>query len=433
MNITCIGTGYVGLVTGTCFAARGNRVTCVDIDAAKVSRLKAGDIPIYEPGLVDLVTANVQSGNLHFTTDLANGVQSAEIVFLALPTPPAEDGSADLSYVLGVCRQLEQLATSNLIVVTKSTVPVGTGDAIETILEKNGKRNFAVVSNPEFLREGHAVGDFMQPDRVVLGGNAEWALAKLRQLYKPFVEDSRILVMDRHSAELTKYAANAFLALKVTFINEVAMLSEKVGGDIEAVAQAIGLDERIGSRFLRAGIGYGGSCFPKDVQALVKTADAEGYNFETLKAVLSINKKMRVHLIDKLIQHFGGSVADKKIALWGLAFKPETDDIRESPALTIIDSLIAAGASVVAYDPKANQHVKDRYQAEPLLSLADDMYTAVCGVDALIIATDWQEFIDADLQRILELMKTPFMFDGRNMYQPHRMHDLGFTYISIGR
>jgi UDPglucose 6-dehydrogenase len=433
MNITCVGTGYVGLVTGTCFAERGNSVTCVDIDAAKISKLEAGNIPIYEPGLAELVASNFQSGTLRFTTDLAKAVREADIVFLALPTPPTEDGSADLSYVLGVSHQLEQLVSDKLIVVTKSTVPVGTGDTIEAILAENGKRNFAVVSNPEFLREGHAVGDFMQPDRVVIGGKAKWAIKKMQALYAPFLDSDRILVMDRRSAELTKYAANAFLAMKVTFINEVANLSERVGGDIEAIAHAIGLDDRIGQRYLHAGIGYGGSCFPKDVQAIVKTADQYDYSFEILKAVLSINKQMCLHLVDKLIRHFDGQIAGKRIALWGLSFKRDTDDIRESPALTIIELLTDAGASVVAYDPKASQHVKDRYSDRPLLSIAPDMLSAVKAADALVIATDWQEFIAADLERVKQLMKTPFIFDGRNIYQPSFVKSLGFTYISVGR
>jgi UDPglucose 6-dehydrogenase len=433
MNITCVGTGYVGLVTGTCFAEKRNNVTCVDIDATKIAQLEAGDIPIYEPGLADLVVSNFQSGALRFTTDLAEAVQGADIVFLALPTPSAEDGSADLSYVLGVCRQLEQLVSDKLIVVTKSTVPVGTGDAIEAILGENGKQHFAVISNPEFLREGHAIADFMQPDRVVIGGDTKWAITKMQALYEPFLDAGRILVMDRHSAELTKYAANAFLAMKVTFINEVANLSERVGGDIEAIAHAVGLDDRIGKRYLRAGIGYGGSCFPKDVQAIVKTADQNGYSFEILKAVFSVNQQMRLHLVDKLVRHFDGQIAGKRIALWGLSFKPDTDDIRESPALTIIELLTDAGAHVVAYDPKAAQHVKDHFPNRPLLHFAPDMLSAVEAADALVIATDWQEFITADLQRVKSLMHTPVIFDGRNIYQPKIVEDLGFTYISVGR
>lgn len=433
MNITCIGTGYVGLVTGTCFAERGNDVTCVDIDTAKIARLVAGDVPIYEPALSDLVVSNFASGRLHFTTDLSDAVTDADIVFLALPTPPAGDGSADLSYVLGVCKQLEQIVTKNIIIATKSTVPVGSGDTIEAILTANGKNNFAVVSNPEFLREGSAVQDFMHPDRVVIGGTADWAILKMQELYAPFLDIEKIIIMDRHSAELSKYAANAFLAMKVTFINEIANLSQRVAGDVQAIAHAIGLDERIGGKYLQAGIGFGGSCFPKDVRALVSTASSNGYDFEIMKAVISVNKKQRLHLIDRLIAHFDGEIAGKQIALWGLAFKPETDDIRESPALTIIEELTDAGAIVVAYDPKASQQVAEHLATIDTFRVAPNMYQAVEDADALVIATDWQEFKTADLGRVMHEMTSPFIFDGRNIYDPAKLKSLGFTYLSIGR
>lgn len=434
MNITVIGTGYVGLVTGTCFAEKGNQVTCVDIDEAKVTALRKGEIPIYEPGLSELVKSNAADGRLHFTTELAESLKEAEIIFLALPTPPAEDGSADLSAVLAVAEQLGKQLDHYAVIVNKSTVPVGSADKVRERVAANAKVEFDVVSNPEFLREGHAVKDFMEPDRVVVGSGNEKATGPMRRLYEPFLRSSeQLLLMDTRSAEMAKYAANSFLATKVTFINEIANLSDKLGANVEHVAKAIGMDERIGRRFLQAGIGYGGSCFPKDVLALQTTSQAAGYDFKILKAVLDANAAQFKQLTDRVVEHFNGSLEGKHIALWGLAFKPDTDDIREAPALKIIDELLAKGATITAYDPEAETHVKDRYKDTPAMQLADDKYKALEDADALVIATEWADFRQADLETVKTALARAVVFDGRNLFDPETMQNAGFDYTSIGR
>lgn len=434
MNITVIGTGYVGLVTGTCFAEKGNQVTCVDIDEAKVTALRKGEIPIYEPGLSELVKSNAADGRLHFTTELAEGLKEAEIIFLALPTPPAEDGSADLSAVLAVAEQLGKQLDHYAVIVNKSTVPVGSADKVRERVAANAKVEFDVVSNPEFLREGHAVKDFMEPDRVVVGSGNEKATGPMRRLYELFLRSpEQLLLMDTRSAEMAKYAANSFLATKVTFINEIANLSDKLGANVEHVAKAIGMDERIGRRFLQAGIGYGGSCFPKDVLALQTTSQAAGYDFKILKAVLDANAAQFKQLTDRVVEHFNGSLEGKHIALWGLAFKPDTDDIREAPALKIIDELLAKGATITAYDPEAEAHVKDRYKDTPAMQLADDKYKALEDADALVIATEWADFRQADLETVKTALARAVVFDGRNLFDPETMQNAGFDYTSIGR
>jgi len=434
MNIAVIGTGYVGLVTGVCFAEIGNTVTCVDIDERKIAALREGHSPIYEQGIEDLLRQNSARGRLHFTTDMAD-VAHAAVVFLALPTPPQEDGSADLRAVLTVAEALPDfLGEQFVVVVNKSTVPVGTADEVRQVIMKKRANNVAVVSNPEFLREGIAVRDFMEPDRVVLGVSDERAELVMRELYAPLTDELHpLLVMDERSAELTKYAANAFLATKISFINEVANLAERVGANVEEVARAIGADTRIGARFLQAGIGYGGSCFPKDVLALDRTAQAHDYEFRILRAVLEANQAQQARLVEKVQTHYG-DLHGKTFALWGLAFKPDTDDIRESPALKIIDTLIAAGATVRAYDPEAAanvaRHFADKHQAT--LVLVDTPEEALEGAHALLIATEWKVFRNADPQVFAQLQDA-VIFDGRNIFEPHVMREAGFTYYSIGR
>lgn len=435
MKIAVIGTGYVGLVTGVCLSDIGNTVTCIDIDESKVARLKAGDVPIYEPGLSELLHENIARERIRFTTNLADGIAGAEVIFLALPTPPGADGSADLSAVLSVAKQLGELLSDNFtVIVNKSTVPVGTGDNVHEVIAMRHSGEFEVVSNPEFLREGVAVRDFMEPDRVVVGAATKKAQQIMRELYAPLTDDRRpLLFMDVHSAELTKYAANAFLATKISFINEIANVADKVGADVEAVARAIGADARIGSRFLQAGIGYGGSCFPKDVQALAKTAEAVGYDFKIIDAVLRANLAQRHLFIDKIMQHYG-DITGKHFAVWGLAFKPDTDDIREAPALTIVDELLAAGARVTAHDPEAMQNIARLYAGkETAPMLIDDPLEAVKDADALLLVTEWKVFKNTDLQELKTMLKTPTVFDGRNVFDPAAMRDHGFTYVSMGR
>jgi len=433
MNIAVVGTGYVGLVSGTCFAETGNQVTCVDIDENKVRRMQNGEVPIYEPGLDVLFERNKRQGRLIFTTDLASTIKDAEIIFLALPTPPDEDGSADLKYILGVADDLSKIITDYKVIVDKSTVPVGTAEKVHEILVKNLSEDlFDVVSNPEFLREGVAVDDFLKPDRVVIGTSSDRARKVMKQLYEPFVRQGNpIYFMDERSAEMTKYAANSYLATRITFMNEIANLCEKVGANVDYVRKGMGSDSRIGKRFLFPGVGYGGSCFPKDVQALAKTAGDFEYDFRILKSVMSVNDRQKHRLTDKIKGYYGDDLKGKTIALWGLAFKPNTDDIREAPALYLIEDLLAAGAKVKAFDPEAMRNVSARYNGQ--VSMAQDQYEALIGADALAIVTEWSVFRTPSFSAIKELLKEPVIFDGRNLYDVELMSDKGFRYESIGR
>jgi UDPglucose 6-dehydrogenase len=432
MNIAVVGTGYVGLVTGTCLAETGNNVICVDIDEEKVNKMKNGVVPIYEPHLDVLFERNIKEKRLHFTTNLEEAVEQAQIIFLALPTPPGEDGSADLSYVLGVAEELGKIIKEYKVIVDKSTVPVGTAEKVTATIAKNAKVEFDVVSNPEFLREGFAVDDFLKPDRVVIGTQSERARELMEELYKPYVRQGNpIIFMDEKSAELTKYAANSFLATKITFMNEIANFCEKVGADVDMVRIGMGSDSRIGNRFLFPGIGYGGSCFPKDVQALAKSGKEHGYEFKILNAVMGINERQKTIIVPKIKDYFKGDLKNKKIALWGLAFKPNTDDIREAPALYIINDLLAEGALINAYDPEAMSNVKKVVGDK--INYALNQYDALEDADALIIATEWGEFRTPDFKKMKSLMKQPAIFDGRNVYDLHQMKKLGFYYSSIGR
>ncbi len=432
MKITVIGTGYVGLVTGTCFAETGNKVTCVDIDAQKVARLKEGVIPIYEPGLEKIFLRNSKEGRLTFTTNLEEVIDQAEIIFLALPTPPGADGSADLKYVLGVADQLGKILKEYKVIVNKSTVPVGTADKVRAAITKNYKGEFDVVSNPEFLREGVAVEDFMKPDRVVVGTRSERAKKLMSDLYAPFVRQGNpVIYMDERSSELTKYAANSFLATKISFMNEIAQLCERMGADVDMVRRGIGSDERIGKRFLFPGIGYGGSCFPKDVQALVQSSGEVEYSFEILKAVEKVNALQKLHLVQKVKAFYQNNLQGKKIALWGLAFKPNTDDIREAPALAMIESFLKAGATITAYDPEAMPNVKN--QIGDSIQYASNQYEALQGADVLVIATEWSEFRTPDFELIEKGLPSKVIFDGRNLFEVNKMQEMGYTYISIGR
>ena len=432
MKIAVIGTGYVGLVTGTCLSETGNEVICVDINQEKVNKLKAGVIPIYEPHLDVLFHRNIKAGRLTFTTSLIEGVKDAKIIFLALPTPPGEDGSADLSYVIGVANDLGKIISEYKVIVDKSTVPVGTAEKVREAIAKNCKIEFDVVSNPEFLREGFAVDDFMKPDRVVIGSSSERAKKLMEELYKPYVRSGNpIIFMDERSAELTKYAANSFLATKITFMNEMANLCEKLGADVDLVRIGIGSDDRIGKRFLFPGIGYGGSCFPKDVQALEKSASEVNYDFKILKSVMEINEKQKTIIIPKMLEYFGGNLFGRQLAIWGLAFKPDTDDIREAPALYIIDELIKAGAKVRAYDPEAMPNVKQLLGDK--IEYAANPYDAAAGADALIICTEWSLFRTPDFERLNLSLKNKVIFDGRNLYSLEQMKELGYYYSSIGR
>ncbi|MBK7572843.1 MAG: UDP-glucose/GDP-mannose dehydrogenase family protein [Bacteroidetes bacterium] len=432
MKIAVVGTGYVGLVTGTCFAETGNQVTCVDIDKSKVERMQKGEIPIYEPHLDLLFERNINQGRLHFTTDLKNGIEDAKVIFLALPTPPGENGSADLKYILQVAEQLGHLIKNYTIVINKSTVPVGTAEKVRETISKNCTVEFDVISNPEFLREGFAVDDFMKPDRVVIGTQSERAKKVMTELYGPFVRQGNpVYFMDERSAELTKYAANAFLATKITFMNEIANLCEKVGANVDSVRIGIGTDDRIGKRFLFAGIGYGGSCFPKDVMALHHTAEEHNYPFSILKSVMEVNEKQKVSIIEKIKTHFKGELKGKKVALWGLAFKPDTDDIREAPALYIIDSLLSLGASISAYDPEAMKNVKTLIGDK--IIYGNDPYEILKDADMLLIATEWSVFRTPEFEQMEKLLKNKLIFDGRNLYDLQQMKDLGFTYYSVGR
>ncbi|MCX2453235.1 UDP-glucose/GDP-mannose dehydrogenase family protein [Pedobacter sp. PLR] len=432
MKIAVIGTGYVGLVTGTCLAETGNEVICVDIDQLKVEKMQHGIIPIYEPGLDILFLRNISQKRLSFTTDLAMAIKDAQIIFMALPTPPGEDGTADLSYILGAAADVSKLITSYKVIINKSTVPVGTADKVKAVFEANTAVEVDVVSNPEFLREGVAVEDFMKPDRVVIGTKSEKAMKLMTELYAPYVRSGNpILFMDEKSSELTKYAANAFLATKITFMNEIANLCELVHADVDAVRLGIGSDDRIGKRFLFPGLGYGGSCFPKDVQALSKSAEEHQYNFQILKAVMTVNEKQKTVLVDKVLKYYKGNLKGKHFALWGLAFKPETDDIREAPALYIINRLLLNGATVTAYDPEGMNNIKALLGDK--INYADNQYDALQGADALLIATEWSVFRNPDFEKMEEIMSNKVIFDGRNLYDLQKMVDLGYYYNSIGR
>ena len=432
MNIAVVGTGYVGLVTGTCLAETGNDVICVDIDENKVNKMKNGEVPIYEPHLDVLFERNIKQGRLSVTTDLASAIEDAQVIFLALPTPPGEDGSADLSYILGVADDLGKIMKDYKVLVDKSTVPVGTAEKVTAAVAKNAKHDFDVVSNPEFLREGFAVDDFLKPDRVVVGTSSDKAQAIMEELYKPYVRQGNpIIFMDEKSAELTKYAANAFLATKITFMNEIANMCELVDADVDKVRIGIGTDTRIGKRFLFPGIGYGGSCFPKDVQALAKSAGEVNYDFSILSAVMKVNEEQKTVIVPKIQDFFGGDVKGKHFALWGLAFKPDTDDIREAPALYVIDKLVAAGATITAFDPEGMDNVKGLIGDK--ISYADNQYDALKNADALIIATEWSVFRSPDFGKLAEGLNEKVVFDGRNLYDLDQMKDLGFYYNSIGR
>jgi len=432
MKIAVIGTGYVGLVTGTCFAETGNHVTCVDIDEVKVQKLQSGKVTIYEPGLEAIFERNIKQKRLDFTTDLKEGIKDAEVIFLALPTPPGGDGAADLQYVLKVADDLGHILDKYAVIVDKSTVPVGTADKVHNAIEKNAKVEFDVVSNPEFLREGVAVDDFMKPDRVVIGTQSDKAKKIMERLYAPLVRQGNpIIFMDERSAELTKYAANSFLATKITFMNEIANLCERLGANVDMVRRGIGTDTRIGKRFLFAGIGYGGSCFPKDVQALAKSAKDAQYDFKILNAVMDVNTTQKTRLMDNLNGYFKNNLEGKTIAMWGLAFKPNTDDIREAPALYNIEALISAGAKVQAYDPEAMENVKG--QIGDKITYAENPYEALKGADALMIMTEWPVFRTPDFDVIKEELSEPLILDGRNLYEVDQMQELGFTYFSIGR
>ena len=432
MNISVVGTGYVGLVSGTCFAETGNHVICVDINAEKIERLKRGELPIYEPGLDTVFERNTKQGRLHFTTSLKDSIEKAEVIFLALPTPPGEGGAADLRYILGVAKELSKIITSYKVIVDKSTVPVGTSEKVAAVLAEHLDRSlFDVVSNPEFLREGVAVDDFLKPDRVVIGTNSERARNVMKRLYEPFVRQGNpIYFMDERSAEMTKYAANSYLAMRISFMNEIANLCELTGANVDSVRMGMGSDNRIGKRFLFPGIGYGGSCFPKDVQALAKTAEDFDYDFRILKSVMKVNKIQKTILFKKIKKFYKKNLTEKTFAIWGLAFKPNTDDIREAPALEIIDELLEAGAKVQVYDPEAMDNVKKIYGDR--ISFCNDEYQCLANVDALIIATEWGIFRTPDFEQ-LQNVKDKAIFDGRNLYDVLEMKGRGFHYESIGR
>ena len=432
MKISVIGTGYVGLVTGTCLAETGNDVLCVDIDESKVKKMKEGEVPIYEPHLDVLFERNIKAGRLQFSTSLKEGLEHGEIIFLALPTPEDEDGSADLKYILGVADEIGKLLTDYKVIVDKSTVPVGTSEKVREAIAKNTNVEFDVVSNPEFLREGFAVDDFLKPERIVIGSSTKRATDLMNKLYKPFVRSGNpIIVMDEKSAELTKYAANAFLATKITFMNEIANFCEKVGADVDKVRIGMGTDSRIGKRFLFPGIGYGGSCFPKDVKALHKSGMDSDYKFKILDSVIDVNQKQKTILVPRIKEFFNNNLKGKTFAVWGLAFKPETDDIREAPALYIINQLLEMGANVKAFDPEAMPNVKRKLGDK--IEFSKNMYDALSGADALIICTEWSIFRTPDFSKLKEELKQPVIFDGRNLYDTNDLAENQIKYFSIGR
>ena len=431
MKISVIGTGYVGLVTGTCLAETGNNVLCIDIDKEKVEKMKNRNVPIYEPQLDVLFERNINAERLKFSTSLDEGLEHGEIIMLALPTPEDEDGSADLSYVLDVAKKIGQKIKNYKVIVDKSTVPVGTADKVREVISNETDVEFDVVSNPEFLREGFAVDDFLKPERIIVGSSSERATDLLKKLYKPYVRSGNpIIIMDERSAELTKYAANSFLATKITFMNEIANFCEKVGADVDKVRVGMGTDSRIGKRFLFPGIGYGGSCFPKDVKALYKSGADADYNFDILESVIRVNDEQKRILIPRIDSHFENDLTNKKIAVWGLAFKPQTDDIREAPALYMIDELLEKGAKISVFDPEAMNNVERKYGDK--LTYASNMYEATEGADALIISTEWSIFRIPDFQKLKDNLKNPIIFDGRNLYDLEDLQKEGFIYSSIG-
>jgi UDPglucose 6-dehydrogenase len=433
MQLSIIGTGYVGLVTGTCFAETGNNVMCIDINEEKIEQLKNGKSPIYEPGLDVLLERNIKEKRIQFTTSLKDGIKNAQVIFLALPTPPGKDGAADLQYVLDVAEQLSHIITHYTVIVNKSTVPVGTAERVTAVIAQKLDRNlFDVVSNPEFLREGVAVDDFLKPDRVVIGTSSEKAKKLMDELYQPFVRQGNpIYFMDERSSEMTKYAANAYLAMRISFMNEMANLCEKAGANVDWIRVGIGSDSRIGKRFLFPGVGYGGSCFPKDVKALAQTAREMDYDFQLVNTVMKVNMKQKLILGRKIKDYFGSDLSGQTFAIWGLAFKPETDDIRDAPALELIEELLEAGAKVNVFDPEATENVKRIFGDK--LHYATDQYGCVKGANALIIVTEWSEFRNPDIERIATLLKHPAIFDGRNLYTLEKMEELPFYYESIGR
>ncbi|MBS1781717.1 MAG: UDP-glucose/GDP-mannose dehydrogenase family protein [Bacteroidetes bacterium] len=433
MQLAIIGTGYVGLVSGTCFAETGNNVMCIDINEEKIKQLRSGKTPIYEPGLENLLERNIKEKRIHFTTSLAEGIKEAQIIFLALPTPPGKDGEADLQFVLDVAAQLSKMITHYTVIVNKSTVPVGTAEKVAAVLAKNLDKNlFDVVSNPEFLREGVAVDDFLKPDRVVVGTSSTKAKALMEELYQPFVRQGNpIYFMDERSSEMTKYAANAYLAMRISFMNEMALLCDKAGANVDWVRVGMGSDSRIGKRFLFPGVGYGGSCFPKDVQALARTARDHDFHYQLVETTMRVNERQKTVLGQKIQAHFRNNLKGKTIAVWGLAFKPETDDIREAPAVELIKELIEAKANVRAFDPEAMENVKRIFGDD--VYFAKNMYDALDGADTLVIVTEWSEFRNPDFKRIKESLKHPSIFDGRNVYSLEKMETLPFYYESIGR
>ncbi len=439
MNITLFGTGYVGLVTGTCFAEMGNQVLCVDVDVDKIGALKRGEIPIHEPGLDSMVRGNIDAGRLRFSNDAAAGVAHGDIQFIAVGTPTAADGSADLHYVLDVARSIARHMAAPKIIVDKSTVPVGTADEVrrtisETLAERGARIEFDVVSNPEFLKEGAAINDFMKPDRIIIGSNNDRSTRALEQLYAPFNRNhDRILHMDVRSAELTKYAANVMLATRISLMNEFANLADRLGADIEAVRRGIGSDPRIGFNFIYPGAGYGGSCFPKDVRALLHTATANGYDAEIVRGVELVNERQKHILLDKILQHFGNEIGGRTFALWGLAFKPNTDDMREAPSRTLMEGLWARGARVRAYDPAARIQAQKLYANRADLTLCERRDATLEGADALVVITEWNEFRSPDFNALKSRLLEPVIFDGRNLYDPNYLGQLGFSYYGIGR
>ncbi len=432
MKLCVVGTGYVGLVAGTCFAESGNDVVCIDIDAEKIARLRQGIIPIYEPGLEELIKRNVAEGRLSFTTDLSSAVKRSLICFIAVGTPPGEDGGADLAAVTRVAAEIGSVMDGYRVIVNKSTVPVGTAERVRQVVASRTNHPFDVVSNPEFLKEGAAVEDFMKPDRVVIGSESERAIELMKELYGPFVRTERpILVMCTASAEMTKYAANAMLATRISLMNEFANLCERVGADVTDVRRGVGFDQRIGHHFLFPGVGYGGSCFPKDVKAVIRSADEHGLDFKLLRAVEEVNQQQKRTLVDKVMAHFGEYLRGMHFAVWGLAFKPRTDDMREAPAVTVIEALLRAGAEVHAHDPEALTEAQRLFGNRVHYHRVN--YDALKGADALLVITEWNEFRRPDFERMRQLMKHPVVFDGRNIYDPHEMRALGFTYYSVGR
>lgn len=432
MKIAVIGTGYVGLVTGTCLAETGNEVICVDIDEQKVEKMRNGEVPIYEPHLDVLFERNIEAGRLKFSTSLDEGLTHGDIIFLALPTPDDGDGAADLSYVLNVSEEIGKRMKEYKVIVDKSTVPVGTAEKVHRIISKNATCEFDVVSNPEFLREGFAVDDFLKPERIVIGSSSERATELMKKLYKPFVRSGNpIIIMDEKSAELTKYAANSFLAAKITFMNEIANYCERVGADVDKVRIGMGTDSRIGKRFLFPGIGYGGSCFPKDVKALHNSGKESDYDFQILDAVIKVNKKQKIALIPKIKEYFKNDLKNKKFAIWGLAFKPETDDIREAPSLYIIDELLKEGATIKAFDPEASENVYKKYGDS--IEFSETMYDTLTDCDALVICTEWSIFRTPNFSKVKEKLKENVIFDGRNLYDLEDIRKEGFSYYSIGR